>query len=156
MRFAFVWPLLLVLAHPAGAHVIVVPDTSEAAGWERYTVIVPTEKESPTVRVSVRLPNGMEVIAVESKPGWEGRYEPFPLGASHVEWKGGRIGPGQFVAFDFLAWNPPAVKPISWEATQFYEDGTNERWADDHGSTTTLTPNTGKRGGLHRHTPKKP
>ncbi len=152
MRIALAAALIVVLATDARAHVIVVPDESEAGGWERYTVLVPTEKQSPTVRVAVRLPAGMEVIAVETKPGWEGRYEPFPLGSSRVEWNGGRIPVGGFVSFEFLAWNPPAAKPIRWEATQFYEDGTNERWADDHGSTTTLKPATGKQQ-MHRHAP---
>jgi uncharacterized protein YcnI len=156
MRLALVCGMFVIgLSTGVQAHVVVTPDESQAAGWERYSVLVPTEKESPTVRVSVRLPPGMEVIAVEAKPGWEGRYEPFPLGASRVEWTGGRVPPGTFVSFDFLAWNPPAAKPITWEATQWYEDGSKESWGGaanpDHGSSTTLQPATTKKGGLHRH-----
>ena len=47
--------LLLVLVLPvvASAHVIVVPDASEAGGWERYTILVPTEDESPTVEQQI-------------------------------------------------------------------------------------------------------
>ncbi len=155
--------LLLLLVSPAGvaAHMVVLPEQSDAGGWERYTILVPTEKASPTVRVAVKLPTGMDVIAVESKPGWEGRYEPFPVGAARVEWKGGRIPEGEFVSFEFLAWNPPAARVIKWEATQWYEDGTNDRWgggADPHhdSSTTLAVPKDGRKG-MHRHdTPKKP
>lgn len=147
--------LLFVVALPVtgAAHVVVEPEQSEAGGWERYTVLVPTEKESPTVRIEVRLPTGIDVIAVESKPGWEAHYDPFPIGAAHVEWKGGRILSGEFLSFEFLAWNPSAPRDLEWKATQFYEDGTSDHWGDDpqHASHTTLTPNKGGHGGMHRH-----
>jgi len=154
--------VLVLLAPPlAGAHVVVLPAKSQAGGWERYTVLVPTEKESPTVRVEVRLPKGMDVIAVEAKPGWEGRYEPFPIGAARVEWKGGRVPNGEFVSFEFLAWNPTAPGDLPWQATQWYEDGSSDRWGAagtdaHHASRTTLEPGKGPRGGLHRHAPTEP
>jgi uncharacterized protein YcnI len=107
--------------------------------------LVPTEKDSPTVRVELRLPPGLEIVAVEAEPGWEGRHEPFPLGAARIEWRGGRIPRGQFVSFEFLAWNPPAARPLSWLATQWYEDGTSDRWGEPgHASTTRLKPGTGR------------
>jgi uncharacterized protein YcnI len=161
MRIALVLAILMTLARAADAHVVVLPDQSDAAGWERYVVLVPTEKESPTVRVEVRLPNGLDMIAVESKPGWEGHYEPFPVGASRVEWKGGRIPSGTFVSFEFLAWNPPAPRVIEWQATQWYEDGSSDRWGgggpdDHHSSRTTLKPSTEAKGGMHRHNAPPP
>ena len=149
--------LLIVLGLPVGvaAHVVVLPERSEAGGWERYTVLVPTEKESPTIRVEVKLPTGMDVIAVESKPGWEGRYEPFPVGAARVGWKGGRIPNGEFLSFEFLAWNPKGARVVAWEATQWYEDGSNDRWGGSadphHASSTTLEAPKGERKGMHRH-----
>jgi uncharacterized protein YcnI len=150
--------LLLVLAFPVvvDAHVIVTPAESEAGGWERYTILVPTEKASPTVRVELKLPTGIDVIALESKPGWHGRYEPFPIGAARVEWKGGSIPEGEFVSFEFLAWNPPAARVLTWEATQWYGDGTSERWggagdAGHHTSSTTLKAARAGHGGMHRH-----
>lgn len=156
MRAAFALVLVLVVPVVVDAHVIVVPDQSEAGGWERYTILVPTEKESSTVRVELRLPTGIDVIAVESKPGWQGRYEPFPIGAARVEWKGGRIPSGEFLSFEFLAWNPPAARVLKWDATQWYEDGTSERWggAGDgghHTSSTTLKAARGGSEGMHRH-----
>jgi uncharacterized protein YcnI len=149
--------MLAVLACPAvgAAHVAVLPDASAAGGWQRYSILVPTEKASPTVRVSVKLPTGMEVIAVESKPGWQGTHNPLPIGAATVEWKGGRIPENEFVSFEFLAWNPPAARVIQWEATQWYEDGTSDRWGGagdaEHASKTTLAPAAGGAKGMHRH-----
>ena len=144
------------------AHMVVLPAQSEAGGWERYTVLVPTEKKSPTVKIEVRLPNGMDVVAVESKPGWQGRYDAFPIGAATVVWEGGHIPYEQFVSFEFLAWNPKVPSVVQWQATQWYEDGSSDRWGApggdaDHASKTTLTPGTSK-GGMHRHgsdAPKK-
>jgi uncharacterized protein YcnI len=154
MRSVLAVVLLVLAPAVAGAHIVVVPDQSEAGSWERYTVLVPTEKESATVRVQVRLPNGINVIAVEAKPGWEGHYDPFPIGAARVEWKGGRIPPEQFVSFEFLAWNPPAARVLTWEATQWYEDGTSDKWGagdPEHASTTTLKPSSGHEKGMHHH-----
>ncbi len=161
MRAALALALVLLSPLVARAHVAVVPAESEAGGWERYTVLVPTEKASPTVRVEVRLPKGMDVIAVEAKPGWEGRFEPFPIGAARVEWRGGRIPNGEFMSFEFLAWNPKMPGDVSWQATQWYEDGSNDRWGgagpdDHHASRTTLKPGKGSPGGMHRHAPAEP
>ncbi len=155
MRVVLAMVFLLMLPGLVDAHVVVLPAESEAGGWERYTILVPTEKASPTVRVELRLPTGMDVIAVESKPGWEGRFEPFPVGAARVEWKGGRIPEGEFLSFEFMAWNPPAARVLEWQATQTYEDGTNDRWGakddDHHASRTTLKAGSGKKTGMHRH-----
>jgi uncharacterized protein YcnI len=139
---------LVLVASVAGAHVVVLPAESEAGGWEKYSVVVPCEKASPTVRVEVRLPVGMEIVALEAKPGWTGSHNPFPAGAATVQWKGGRIAKGEFVTFEFLAWNPPAARTVPWTATQWYEDESSDRWGgkgdEEHASTTVLRP--GKAG----------
>lgn len=160
MRVLVALSLVLACASSVHAHVVVLPAQSAAGGWERYSVLVPTEKASPTVRVEVRLPNGMEVIAVEAKPGWQGKYEPFPIGAARVVWEGGRIPPDEFVSFEFLAWNPKVASVVQWQATQVYEDGSSDRWGApggdaDHASRTTLTAAKGQ-GGMHRHEPAAP
>ncbi|HEY2386078.1 MAG TPA: DUF1775 domain-containing protein [Candidatus Binatia bacterium] len=135
--------VLLVLAAPAAAHMVVLPETSTTGGAQRYTLIVPTEGNSATVRIEVRLPMGVDVAAVESKPGWQASNQAFPIGAATVRWAGGKIPPGEMMSFDFLAVNPPAARVLTWNATQWYEDGSNERWGDGadeehHASTTTL------------------
>lgn len=165
-RMMLLMALVLVLGLPfdVAAHMVVLPERSEAGGWERYTVLVPTEKPSPTVRVEVKLPTGMDVIAVESKPGWQGSFEPFPIGAARVGWKGGRIPSGEFMSFEFLAWNPQGARVIAWQATQWYEDGSSDKWGGGsdphHDSSTTLEAPKGAPKGMHRHdtpaAPKKP
>lgn len=157
----------LLAVVPAWAHVVVLPVESEAGGWERYVVIVPTEKASPTVRVQVVLPVGMEIVAVESKVGWQGVYKPFPIGAATVQWHAGqagqaatagRIPKGEFMSFEFLAWNPPAARTVSWVATQWYEDETSDEWGGKgdatHASTTVLRPSTRGKD-QQNHQPRK-
>ncbi len=143
MRVVLAFLAVLVTATGAAAHMVVLPSNSVAGAAERYMLLVPTEGKSPTVRVELRLPMGVDVAAVESKPGWQASNQPFPLGAATVRWAGGRIPPGEMLSFEFLAINPPAPRALTWNATQWYEDGSNERWgqgapADHEASTTTL------------------
>jgi uncharacterized protein YcnI len=143
VRGALALLLVVVSVAPAAAHMVVVPETSTAGSAERYTVIVPTEGDSATVRVELRLPMGVDVAAVESKPGWQASNQAFPIGAATVRWVGGKIPPGEMVSFDFLAVNPSAARVLTWNATQWYEDGSSDRWGDGapedhHASTTTL------------------
>ncbi len=156
MRAVVTFLCVLALASSAAAHVVVLPEESAAGGWERYTLLVPTEKKSPTVRIALKLPVGVEVVAVESKPGWEAVYEPFPLGAAHVRWSGGRIPDGQLVTFDFLAWNPKTARTLTWDATQWYEDGTSDHWGEPGNperpaSETVLTEARAGHGHGHHH-----
>jgi uncharacterized protein YcnI len=143
MRAALALALVLAFGRPAIAHMVVLPAASHAGGWERYSLLVPTEKESETVRVELRLPLGMEIVAFEAKPGWEATHDPFPIGAAKLRWTGGHIPTGQMMSFDFMAWNPKTPRTLTWEATQWYADGSSDRWGgrDDpehHASTTVL------------------
>ena len=133
-----------MLGAPVSAHMVVLPAASRAGGVERYTLVVPTEGHSATVRIELRIPMGVEVATLEAKPGWQGANEPFPIGAATLRWSGGRISPGEMVSFDFLVLNPPAAPTLTWNATQWYEDGSSDVWGDGappdhHASTTTLT-----------------
>ncbi len=148
VRGSLAWLLVVLSAAPAAAHMVVLPETSTAGAAQRYTLIVPTEGEAATVRVELRLPMGVDVAAVESKPGWQAVNQAFPIGAATLRWSGGRIPPGEMVSFDFLAVNPPAARVLTWNATQWYEDGSSDRWGDGapddhHASTTTLRASEG-------------
>ncbi len=156
MRAALVVALLLVLEAAAAAHMVVLPASSETGGWERYSLLVPTEKASPTVRVELRLPAGVEIIAIEAKPGWQAAHDALPIGAAKVRWEGGRIPSGQMVSFDFMAWNPRTPRTLTWVATQWYEDGSSDRWGGDgdaehHASTTVLRAGKTQRDTHHPH-----
>jgi uncharacterized protein YcnI len=156
MRIALVLALVTVLGEPVEAHMVVLPARSVVGGTERYTLIVPTEGRSATVRVELRVPMGVEIAALEAKPGWNGAHEPFPIGAATLRWSGGRIPPGQMVSFDFLAVNPRKGGALTWSAVQGFEDGTSERWGeggppDHHAATTVLLETTDEAAPPHRH-----
>lgn len=142
MRVVVALGLVLVLGARASAHVMVLPAKSAAGGVERYTLMVPTEGSSATVRVELHVPMGVDIAALEAKPGWDASNEPFPIGAATVRWSGGRIPPDAMMSFDFLAQNPPAAHVLTWSATQWYEDGTSDRWGEgappDHQASTTV------------------
>ncbi len=54
----------------ASAHVTVWPKESPAGGYERYTIRVPNEREVPTVKVRVELPEGATYTAWMPVAGW--------------------------------------------------------------------------------------
>jgi uncharacterized protein YcnI len=156
MRIALVLALATVLGEPVEAHMMVLPARSVVGGAERYTLIVPTEGLSATVRVELRVPMGVEIMALEAKPGWNGVYEPFPIGAATLRWSGGRIPPGQMMSFDFLAVNPLKGSALTWSAVQGFEDGTSERYGeggppDHHASTTVLLETADEAAPPHGH-----
>lgn len=156
MRIALVLALVTVLGERVEAHMVVLPARSVVGGTERYTLIVPTEGSSATVRVELRVPMGVEIAALEAKPGWQGVHEPFPIGAATLRWSGGRIPPGQMMSFDFLAVNPLKGGALTWSAVQGFEDGTSERYGEggppDHrASTTALFETTDEAAPPHGH-----
>lgn len=143
MRTAWALGVVLSFAAPVSAHMVVLPESSRGGEAERYTLIVPTEGKAATVAVELRIPLGMDVVAFESKPGWSGANETFPIGAATLRWSKGRIPPGEMTSFEFLAVNPTGARTITWNAVQRYEDGSSDQWGeggppDHHASTTTL------------------
>ena len=111
------------------AHVAVFPAEGPPAVVQRYALVIPTEKTSPTTRVEIQFPPGLRVSEIEAVPGWrsvaqrdrEGRI----VGAS---WEGGQVPPGHFLAVGVLARNPDAPGEIAWKLIQTHQDGTEIHW----------------------------
>ena len=55
----------------AAGHSIVLPFTSRPADLQLYTVIVPTETDSPTKEVAAEVPEGIDFLLVKETPGWK-------------------------------------------------------------------------------------
>jgi len=113
----------LISAAAASAHVTLNPGNAPAESFSRFELRVPTEEDVPTVRLSVQLPEGLEV-RFQPKPGWtrtqNGRV---------VTWSGGQIGVGEFDEFglSFQVPNTPG-ETLSFPATQTYANGNVVRW----------------------------
>jgi uncharacterized protein YcnI len=140
---------VLVFAGVASAHVSVLPKQSAANGFERYTVRVPTEKDLPTTKVRVELPEGSTFSSVLPLNGWTFAAEKDATGkVVALNWSGGEIKPGEFFEFGISVRNPKTAGVVPWKAYQTYADGSVVEWtgpagADQPAPTVTLVESGG-------------
>ncbi|MBX5437838.1 MAG: YcnI family protein [Alicyclobacillaceae bacterium] len=123
--------VMLACLGTASAHVTVWPQTSTAGAWEKYTVRVPTEKAVPTVKIVLKIPQGVTFEQYEAVPGWAVTEQKDGSGrVTSVTWSatGGGIAPGQFQEFAFVAQNPKQPESLAWDAYQYYRDGSIVEW----------------------------
>ncbi|MBO0960425.1 DUF1775 domain-containing protein [Neobacillus sp. MM2021_6] len=121
----------------ASAHVTVVPKTSVTGAWETYTLKVPVEKDVATTKVTVKTPEGVEIMSYQPVPGWtytaekdaSGKVKTFTFEAT-----GEGIRAGQFQQFVFVAKNPEKASKAAWDAFQYYKDGSIVEWTGDEKS----------------------
>src|SRR5688572_28941077 len=127
--------LVVGLAPAAYGHVTVQPNEAVVGSFSRFVVRVPTERDVPTLEVTVQLPP-LAFLAFEDKPGWEReeKVEKFdePLeafgqeitrGVTSVTWSGGEIGPEEFAEFGFSAALPESEETLEFKAIQTYQGG---------------------------------
>lgn len=133
----------------APAHVRVFPDANnvqaDACSYTTFVVRVPVEKDVATNRIDLAIPNGVIVYAVQPKVGWQFSVQRVRGAISGITWSGGRLMPGEFDEFAFLAATPKTPGQIAWNATQYYGDGSVVNWtgppnADTPHSITTIVP----------------
>jgi uncharacterized protein YcnI len=139
------------LAAPAAAsaHVTVNPRTAEPGAFTVLTVRVPNERDDKgTVKVDMRLPDGIYFLSYKKVPGWKvkltkERLDPpaqldgFAVDqqVTRVVWKGnpkrgGIIRPDQFEEFP-LSVRVPDRNPgtqLLFPAVQTYKGGEKVRW----------------------------
>ena len=128
---------LFFFSSSAEAHVTVMPKTSTTGAWETYTLKVPVEKDMATTKVTIKVPQGVEVMSYQPVPGWtyttekdaSGKIKTFTFEAT-----GEGILPGQFQQFVYVAKNPVQATKAAWDAFQYYKDGTVVEWTGDEES----------------------
>lgn len=136
---------LALAASVASAHVSVLPAEAPAGANQSYTVRVPSEKETPTVKVRVEFPPEAVVSRFMPKAGWTREVEKDSAGKIvAATWSGGRIASDEYEEFGFIARNPKETGKISFKAFQTYGDGETVAWANAEGqerpaSVTTIT-----------------
>lgn len=113
----------LVVTAAASAHVTLNPGNAPAESFSRFALRVPTEEGVPTVKLSIQLPEGLEV-RFQPKPGWQRTQS-----GRVVTWSGGEIAPDEFDEFglSFQVPNTPG-ETLSFPATQTYANGKVVRW----------------------------
>ena len=119
---------LLAVSAPAWAHVVVSPEEVRAGDYETLTVSVPTEKEIPTTKIRVEVPEGFLLSGVQPVPGWEYSFEEDGGIVTAVTFSGGEIRPREFQQFLVQAQAPEEPGEYPWKAIQTYEDGSVVEW----------------------------
>ncbi|OQM44547.1 hypothetical protein B6A27_16245 [Anoxybacillus sp. UARK-01] len=123
----------------ASAHVTVKPNISAPGSWETYTIKIPVEKEIPTTKVTLKVPEGAEFVSYQPASGWKVITEKDASGkVTTVTWEatGEGLLPGEFQQFYFMAKNPEQEGTLAWDAYQYYKDGSVVEWTGDESSQT--------------------
>ncbi|MEI0736291.1 DUF1775 domain-containing protein [Paenibacillus sp. JTLBN-2024] len=127
----------LLFSGIASAHVTVKPAVSQPDAWETYTIKIPSEKEIPTTKVTLKVPEGVELMNYQPVPDWKVATEKDGSGKiSSITWEatGAGIQAGEFQQFNFVAHNPGKETEVAWDAFQYYKDGSIVEWSGDEGS----------------------
>jgi uncharacterized protein YcnI len=120
---------MVAMSAPAWAHVVVSPEVVTAGDYETLTVSVPTEKEVPTTKIRVEVPEGFLLSGVQPVPGWEHSFEEKGGVVRAVTFSGGEIRPREFQQFLLQAQAPEEPGEYPWKAFQTYEDGSVVEWS---------------------------
>ena len=120
--------LTLAVNSVASAHVRVLPEEVPAGTYEVFTVRAPTERDIPTTRVRVEVPEGFTITGVEPVPGWDYDIEEEDGVVSAITWSGGEIGETEFQQFDIQGQSPQETGEYAWNAYQTYADGEVVEW----------------------------
>jgi uncharacterized protein YcnI len=119
---------MLAVSTPAWAHVVVSPEVVTAGDYETLTLSVPTEKEIPTTKIRVEVPEGFLLSGVQPVPGWEHNFQEDGGVVRAVTFSGGEIRSQEFQQFLLQAQAPDKPGEYPWKAIQTYEDGSVVEW----------------------------
>jgi uncharacterized protein YcnI len=111
----------------AQGHAVIQPNASRPAEQQVYTLTIPSERDSDVVSVSLQVPDEIDSVLVEKKPGWRVALQREGDRIAIVRWAGGRIAPDHYDAFRFIARNPVRGGALDWKVIQRYTDAT-DRW----------------------------
>lgn len=127
--------LMFAGAQAVLAHVTISPRESQTGTEQRYTMRVPTERDTPTVRIEAEFPREVSVAEIDRKQGWDIESKRNAEGRIvAVVWSGGSIARGEAEAFSFLARNPLEEGTLVWKVIQIHADGSRAEWTAEPGS----------------------
>jgi uncharacterized protein YcnI len=122
--------LLAAGAFPAAAqaHIQVTPSTVAPGDAAKFTVLVPGERDSETVKVELQMPSGLLPFSYEDPGNWKRSLVKASNGSvERVVWTGRAPSDG-FTEFSLLAGTPEKPGELRFKALQTYADGTVVRW----------------------------
>jgi len=157
---ALIMTMLLALPAVVQAHVTVAPKAINASSYEVFTLRVPTEKESDTVKVRVEVPEGFAVSRVKPMPGWTYVMEKSADGKTvkAIAWSGGKIAPGEFQEFQFQGKSAANAGKYAFPAFQTYANGETVAWSgpSDAQTPASIVEVKATGGGVDAHGQEKP
>lgn len=131
----FIVLFLSVSGTQAAAHVVVTPGEVGVAERKNFVVSVPTESEFPTTMIRLVVPESLQSVRPNVKPGWNIELVKTGDGenprVSEIIWSGGSIPAEQRDEFVFSAQAPSEPTELVWKAYQTYGDGTVVAWDTD-------------------------
>jgi uncharacterized protein YcnI len=133
--------LLAILIAPSivFAHAVVFPKTSLPGAYEKYVLRVPNERDVPTLKVEIRFPEALRVVAFGDVPGWK-----LQVLTDSIQRVIGAVWTGvlpkeRFVEFPFFAVNPKDSTTLTWPTYQTYEGGERVEWTGPDSSYTPVS-----------------
>jgi uncharacterized protein YcnI len=126
--------ILFLFAGIASAHVAVFPKEAMQGSYEKFTVRVPTEKETSTVKVEVKIPETVDISKTMPMAGWKSELTKDVNGkVISVIWTATAEGlsPSEFGEFNMQGKVSNGATSIVWKAIQTYKDGSVVDWVGD-------------------------
>jgi len=123
----------MLFAGFASAHVTVSPSVAQTSAWQTYTIKIPSEKDLPTTKITMKVPEGVAFKQYQPLAGWKITTEKNDSNeVTSITWEadGDNEGiiAGQFQQFNFVAQNPKTEAEVAWDAFQYYSDGSIVEW----------------------------
>jgi uncharacterized protein YcnI len=121
----------------ASAHVTVFPKEAVQGSYEKFTVRVPTEKDVPTIKVEIKIPETVEISRTMPLAGWTSEFTKDANGKIiSVLWTTTANGltSTEFGEFSMQGKIDKAATSIVWKAIQTYKDSSIVEWAGDEKS----------------------
>jgi uncharacterized protein YcnI len=128
---------IMLFAGIASAHVTVFPKETIQGSYEKFTVRVPTEQDTPTMKVEVMIPGTVEVSRTMPISGWKSELTKDANGkVTSVIWTATAEGltSTEFGEFSMQGKVDKAATAIVWKAVQTYKDGSVVEWIGDEKS----------------------
>ncbi len=151
---------LSLTAVPAFAHVVVKPNEVGVAARVNFVVSVPTEEDVPTVGLRLLIPEGLQSVRPNAKPGWKIELKKSGEGeeakVTEIIWTGGSIPAEQRDEFVFSAQAPAEETSLNWKAYQTYANGEVVAWDKDAKTVEEYTKANPPKEGEHDENAPKP
>lgn len=131
--------LLLLFAGIASAHVVVNPQDALQGTFQEFTVRVPNEKNTPTMKVELDIPAEVDISQLNPAAGWKYDLTKDTSGKiTKITWSstGDGLAPSEFEKFTIAGLISKSATSINWKAHQIYKDGSTVDWVGDEKSET--------------------